>query len=146
GNSQSFSGEKPNNNGNEKKYEPPVIGYKHSFKTGINSPNKLPTLPKFRSKLQVLYWDRIKDFLEIEREFVSIQAVTTRSAAKDDEENARVDDIRGTPIAVGTLEEVIDEDHAIISTSVTSEHYVSILSIVDRTQLEPGCQVLLNHK
>ena len=30
--------------------------------------------------------------------------------------------------------------------SVGSEHYVSILSFVDKDQLEPGCTVLLNHK
>ena len=30
--------------------------------------------------------------------------------------------------------------------SVGSEHYVSILSFVDKDQLEPGCSVLLNHK
>ena len=33
-----------------------------------------------------------------------------------------------------------------VSTSVGSEHYVSILSFVDKDQLEPGCSVLLNHK
>ena len=49
-------------------------------------------------------------------------------------------------MAVGTLEEVIDDNHAIVSTSVGSEHYVSILSFVDKDSLEPGCTVLLNHK
>ena len=49
-------------------------------------------------------------------------------------------------MAVGTLEEVIDDNHAIVSTSVGSEHYVSIMSFVDKDALEPGCTVLLNHK
>ena len=49
-------------------------------------------------------------------------------------------------MAVGTLEEVIDDNHAIVSTSVGSEHYVSILSFVDKDSLEPGCTVFLNHK
>jgi len=49
-------------------------------------------------------------------------------------------------MSVGTLEEVIDENHAIVSTSVGSEHYVSILSFVDKDLLEPGCTVLMNHK
>lgn len=40
----------------------------------------------------------------------------------------------------------IDDNHAIVSTSVGSEHYVNILSFVDKDQLEPGCSVLLNHK
>lgn len=49
-------------------------------------------------------------------------------------------------MAVGNLEEVIDDTHAIVSTSVGSEHYVTILSFVDKDQLEPGSTVLLNHK
>ncbi len=49
-------------------------------------------------------------------------------------------------MSVGNLEEVINENHAIVSTSVGSEHYVSILSFVDKDLLEPGCSVLLNHK
>ena len=49
-------------------------------------------------------------------------------------------------MAVGSLEEIIDDNHAIVSTSVGSEHYVSILSFVDKDALEPGCTVLLNHK
>lgn len=59
---------------------------------------------------------------------------------------SQVDDLRGTPMSVGNLEEIIDDNHAIVSTSVGSEHYVSILSFVDKDQLEPGCSVLLNHK
>ena len=62
------------------------------------------------------------------------------------EERSKVDDLRGSPMSVGTLEEIIDDNHAIVSTSVGSEHYVSILSFVDKDSLEPGCTVLLNHK
>lgn len=77
----------------------------------------------------------------------------------------QVDDLRGTPMAVGSLEEIIDDQHAIVSTvgyiyepnitysiiigtlqNVGSEHYVTIMSFVDKDQLEPGCAVLLNHK
>ena len=42
--------------------------------------------------------------------------------------------MRGTPMSVGSLEEIIDDTHAIVSTSVGSEHYVSILSFVDKDQ------------
>lgn len=47
---------------------------------------------------------------------------------------------------IGTLEEIIDDDHAIISTSGGGENYVSIMSFVDKDLLEPGCSVLLNNK
>lgn len=58
----------------------------------------------------------------------------------------KVDELRGTPLAVGTLEEIIDENHAIVSTSVGPEYYVGVLQLVDKTQLEPGCSVLLHSK
>ena len=62
------------------------------------------------------------------------------------EERSKVDDLRGTPMAVGTLEEVIDDNHVIVSTSVGSEYYVNILSFVDNDLIEPGCTVLLHNK
>lgn len=40
----------------------------------------------------------------------------------------------------------LDDNYAIVSTSVGSEHYVSILSFVDNDQLEPRCSILLNQK
>ena len=58
----------------------------------------------------------------------------------------KVEELRGSPLAVGTLEEIIDENHAIVSTSVGPEYYVAILQLVDRTQVEPGCTVLLHNK
>ena len=57
-----------------------------------------------------------------------------------------MDELRGSPLTVGTLEEIIDENHAIVSTAVGPEMYVGVLQLVDRTQLEPGCSVLLHYK
>ncbi|KAJ1339572.1 hypothetical protein BSLG_005819 [Batrachochytrium salamandrivorans] len=61
-------------------------------------------------------------------------------------ERSNVDDLRGTPMNVGSLEEIIDDDHAIVSISTGPDHYVSIMSFVDKDLLEPGCAVLLHHK
>jgi len=44
------------------------------------------------------------------------------------------------------LEEIIDENHAIVSSSVGPEYYVNILSFVDKDQLEPGCAILMHNK
>jgi len=49
-------------------------------------------------------------------------------------------------MGVGSLEEIIDDNHAIVSSSVGPEYYVSIMSFVDKDQLEPGCSVLLHNK
>lgn len=49
-------------------------------------------------------------------------------------------------MGVGNLEEIIDDNHAIVSSSVGPEYYVNIMSFVDKDALEPGCSVLLHHK
>jgi len=49
-------------------------------------------------------------------------------------------------MTVGSLEEFIDENHAIISTSQGPEYYVSIMSFVDKDQLEANSVILLNHR
>ena len=36
--------------------------------------------------------------------------------------------------------------HAIVSSLVGPEYYVNIMSFVDKTQLEPGCSILLHNK
>jgi len=96
--------------------------------------------------LRQLKLERIKDYLLMEEELIKNQERLKPQEEKQEEERSRVDDLRGSPMSVGTLEEIIDDNHAIVSTSVGSEHYVSILSFVDKDQLEPGCSVLLNHK
>ncbi|KAG5407265.1 hypothetical protein IGI04_013384, partial [Brassica rapa subsp. trilocularis] len=63
-----------------------------------------------------------------------------------EEDRSKVDDLRGTPMSVGNLEELIDENHAIVSSSVGPEYYVGILSFVDKDQLEPGCSILMHNK
>lgn len=47
---------------------------------------------------------------------------------------------------VGTLEEMIDDNHAIVYSPLASQYYVNILSFVNKSLLTPGCTVLLNHK
>jgi len=49
-------------------------------------------------------------------------------------------------MGVGTLEEIIDDNHAIVSSSVGPEYYVTIMSFVDKDQLEPGCSILMHNK
>lgn len=70
----------------------------------------------------------------------------TRRSVVAQAEHSKMDDLRGSPMVVGTLEEIIDDSHAIVSTSTGPEYYVSILSFVDKDQLEPGCSVLTHNK
>merc|ERR1712066_902598 len=63
-----------------------------------------------------------------------------------DEESNKLDEIRGSPMDVGSLEEFIDENHCIVSTAMGPEYYVNILSFVDKDQLEPGSSILMHHR
>jgi len=134
----------------KKKYEPPVptrVGKRRKKAKGPDAAQKLPQVtPHARCRLKMLKMERIKDYLLMEEEFIRNQERLKPQDEKNEEERSKVDDLRGTPMSVGSLEEIIDDNHAIVSTSVGSEHYVSILSFVDKEQLEPGCAVLLNHK
>jgi 26S proteasome regulatory subunit T2 len=103
---------------------------------------------------------RIHDHLLLEEEYIENQERLRKAKlAKDDaapaseldndrlaDERSRVDDMRGSPMGVGTLEELIDDDHAIVSSTAGPEYYVSIMSFVDKDLLEPGASVLLHHK
>lgn len=82
----------------------------------------------------------------MEEEFVQNQERLKPQENKEDEDHSRVDDLRGSPMSVGSLEEIIDENHGIVSSSVGPEYYVGILSFVDKPQLEPGCSVLMHNK
>ena len=49
-------------------------------------------------------------------------------------------------MGIGNLEEFIDDNHAIISSTNGPEYYVSIMSFVDKDALEPGSSILIHHK
>merc|ERR1712007_109622 len=82
----------------------------------------------------------------MEEEFVGNQERLKPQDEKNEEDRSKVDDLRGSPMSVGNLEEIIDDSHAIVSSSVGPEYYVSILSSVNHYLLEPGCAVLLHNK
>eukprot|EP00301_Raphidiophrys_heterophryoidea_P020857 c5445_g1_i1.p1 GENE.c5445_g1_i1~~c5445_g1_i1.p1 ORF type:complete len:455 (+),score=116.04 c5445_g1_i1:1-1365(+) len=136
----------------KKKYQPPpppirVGKGKRKSRTGPEGASKLPKVnPNTKCKLKLLRLERIKDYLLMEEEFIQDQERMKPAEEKLQEERQKVDEIRGTPMGVGTLEEVIDDNHAIISSSVGPEYYVSIMSFVDKEHLEPGCSVLLHNK
>ncbi|KAI8879493.1 putative RPT2-26S proteasome regulatory subunit [Backusella circina FSU 941] len=132
----------------KKKWEPPVptrVGKKK--KRGPDTTQKLPQVfPTTRCRLKMLKMERIKDYLLLEEEFVQNQERLKPQEERDQEERTRVDDLRGSPMTVGSLEEIIDDDHVIVSSTTGPEYYVSVMSFVDKDLLEPGCSVLLHHK
>ena len=103
-------------------------------------------VPTAKCKLRQLKLERIKDWLLMEEEYVTNQERLKPQEERNEEDRSKVDDLRGSPLSVGTLEELIDENHAIVSSPIGPEYYVGIMSFVDRSQLEPGCSVLLHNK
>lgn len=131
------------------KYEPPVqskFGRKKR-RGGPATAEKLPNIyPNTRCKLKLLRMERIKDHLLLEEEFVTNSEILKPFEKKQEEEKKQLQEIRGNPLSIGTLEEIIDDDHAIVTSPTMPDYYVSILSFVDKELLEPGCSVLLHHK
>ena len=82
----------------------------------------------------------------MEQEFITNQELRKPREEQDESDQAKVDDIRGTPLSVGTLEELIDDNHAIVSSSMGPEYYVTIMSFVNQDLLEPGASILLHNK
>jgi len=135
----------------EKKFEPAApptrVGRKQRKQKGPEAAARLPTVtPVTKCKLRLLKLERIKDYLLMEEEFVANQERLKPQEEKAEEDRSKVDDLRGSPMSVGNLEELIDENHAIVSSSVGPEYYVGILSFVDKDQLEPGCAILMHNK
>ncbi|KAJ3021701.1 ATPase of 26S proteasome regulatory subunit 4 [Thoreauomyces humboldtii] len=132
----------------KKKWEPPVptrVGKRK--RKGPDAAHKLPAVfPTTRCRLKLLKMQRINDYLLLQEEFVQNQERLKPQEEKAQEERTKVDSLRGSPMNVGSLEEIIDDDHAIVSASSGPEYYVSIMSFVDKDLLEPGCSILMHHK
>jgi len=62
----------------------------------------------------------VKDYLLME-EFVAGQEHLKPQEDKNEEDRSKVDDLRGSPMSVGNLEEIIGENHAIVSSLVGLE-------------------------
>ena len=130
------------------------LGKKKKKKKGVETASKAnpssnpsvisPTItPTTKCLLRMRKAERIKDYLLMEEEYIKTQNANKEpDNAKEDEEKNTIDLLRGSPVIIGTLQEIITEDHAIVEVS-GSEFYVKILSIVDKEQLELGCSVLV---
>ena len=101
----------------KKKYEPPPphprVGKKQRRRPGASAlGTKLPTVvPTAKCKLRQLKLERIKDWLLMEEEYVANQERLKPQEERNEEDRSKVDDLRGSPLSVGTLEELIDEKY-----------------------------------
>lgn len=148
GNNQQFE-RKPNNKKEEKKKkfkkpEPSLVklGKKKKKAKGVEVASKLPTItPTTKCLLRMRKMERIKDYLLMEEEYIKAQNINKVENKQEEEQKNSIELLRGSPIKIGTLSEIITEDHAIVDVD-GAEYYVRILSIVDKEQLELNCSVL----
>merc|ERR1712093_608476 len=128
---------KPEEKKEKKPFEPytPPAGSKKKLRKGAGDlATRIPVVtPHTKCRLRLLKLERIKDWLLMEEEFVQNQEVLKPQEEKAQEERTKLD-------------ERIDENHAIVGSSVGPEYYVTIMSFVDKDLLEPGCSVLLHNK
>lgn len=92
----------------------------------------VPVNPHTRCKLKLLRLERIKDYLLMEEEFIQNMELKKPREEKQQarlllrrpftqetklnltlvqEERTKIDEIRGAPLQVGTLEELVDDKH-----------------------------------
>ena len=128
------------------------FGKKRKKKKGLDLTAKLPNgknvfnkvTPNSKCLLRLRKFERVKDYLLMEEDYIKSQSKYKTEDEKIEEEKMTIELLRGSPITIGTLEEIINEDYAIVSVG-SGEYYVKILSIVDKEQLELGCSVLLRN-
>jgi len=97
----------------KKKWEPPPpptrVGKKQRRKAA-DAASRLPSVaPSSKCKLRLLKLERVRDYLLLEEEYVTNQERLKPAEARNQADRSKVDDLRGTPMSVGSLEEMIDD-------------------------------------
>ena len=76
----------------------------------MDGANRLPNVtPASKCMLRKLKLERVKDWLLMEEEFVANQERIKPHTERAEEEKSKLDDLRGSPMSVGNLEEIIDD-------------------------------------
>merc|ERR1719491_416777 len=145
------AGKKDGKDDEKKKKEPMAppshFGRKKKKSKGTQVASRLPNVvPNSKCRLRMLKHERTKDYLMMEEEFIQEQQRLKPQEERVTEERTKLDELRGSPMDVGSLKEFIDENHCIVTTGQGSEYYVNVLSSVDKDQLEPSSSILIHHK
>lgn len=101
------------------------MGHKQRKQKGSDATSRLPGVtPHTKCRLQLLKLELVKDYLLTEEDFVSNQERLKLQEEKGEEDISKVNDFKGSPISVGSLEELIDEYHGIVSSSMGPKYFV----------------------
>ncbi|KAD2804216.1 hypothetical protein E3N88_37593 [Mikania micrantha] len=97
-------------NDRDKKYKKleasALLSRKQCKQKGAEASARLPTVtPHSKCRLRLLKLERTKDYLLMEEEFVANQERLKPQEEKIEEDRSKVDDLRGSPMSFGNLEE-----------------------------------------
>mmetsp|Transcript_17627 Transcript_17627/g.42747 ORF Transcript_17627/g.42747 Transcript_17627/m.42747 type:complete len:415 (-) Transcript_17627:151-1395(-) len=96
---------------------------------------------KNKSRLEIFRLEKIQKILMVEESFFE-----KVFKGKGNFQSQIIEQIRGNPVNMGTLEEKFENNRAIITNNIGAEFYVEICSFVEVSELSPGDSVLLNGK
>ncbi|KAK8813851.1 hypothetical protein WA556_000422, partial [Blastocystis sp. ATCC 50177/Nand II] len=114
-------------------------------RNGSGLANKIPTItPATKCKLRLLQLQRVYDYLQVENAYIKNRTEAKKEDGLPEENELTIESIRGSPLTISTVEEIVDDDHVIISIRGILEYLVGVASFVDRDLLEPGVSVLVN--
>ena len=112
---------------------PTRVGRKKKKRGVEQQATKIPNIvPHSKCRLRLMRQERVKDYLLMEEEFIKNQELLKPIDESRQKEMLEIDKLRGMPLKVGDLEEIIDDDHAIVAPHAGLEYYVPIFSIVDK--------------
>ena len=98
-----------------------------------SSPDLYVRLKKAQRQLEVL---------DIQEEYIRDEIKNLkREMMRASEEVKR---IQSVPLTIGSFSEMVDENHAVLSSTAGSTYYVRVLSTIDREKLKPNASVALH--
>nr|XP_027193971.1 26S proteasome regulatory subunit 4 homolog A-like [Dermatophagoides pteronyssinus] len=123
-------------------------GIKTAHQKSVSESSTKPPiiLPTARCVLRQLRLERLLDWLTIERDYLLSKHLEEMTQTTLNASKAEAESFQTTPLMVGTIKELFNDSHAIVSTSLGSDTYLPILSIVDKSKLQLECSVLLHQK
>ena len=145
-NEESDSEEEEKKERNERTKSERAIQALKKNRNGAGLANKIPTVnPATKCKLRYVQLQRVYDYLQIENEYIKNRIEAKKNEVANENDEITIESIRGSPLTICTVEEIIDDDNVIISIKGILEYLVGVASFVDRDLLEPGVSVFVTN-
>ena len=145
-NEESDSEEEEKKERNERTKSERAIQALKKNRNGAGLANKIPTVnPATKCKLRYVQLQRVYDYLQIENEYIKNRIEAKKNEVANEKDEITIESIRGSPLTICTVEEIIDDDNVIISIKGILEYLVGVASFVDRDLLEPGVSVFVTN-